>query len=264
MTELQIRYTDSEGKISERRISDIKLHDPGYISAYCHERREGRTFKISRIVSAINFETGEIIEDLYAYLGVKAPPSPRPSQPEPIPRTPAEIKRRRGQDKWLLFGPMRLGVIEEYFKKKFFAFFGDACFKCGSLGPLVIDHHVPIALGGRLAPGNLVALCKQCNDRKQDKPPAAFYTPEELERLRGFLARQDGIFDFEFDHRAWQADPEAYLLSVGINVETVRAVLSDPGHRHYIMPPDEREPVAISISIDDEAIQNIIKGASSK
>ena len=34
MTELQIRYTDSEGKISERSISDLKLHETGYSSAY--------------------------------------------------------------------------------------------------------------------------------------------------------------------------------------------------------------------------------------
>lgn len=262
MAELLIRYTDGEGNTSERRISDIEPEEPGYIGAFCHERQEGRTFKISRIVSAVDAETGEVIENLYAFLGIEPPPKPPPPEPEPIPRTPAEIKRRRGRDKWLLFGPFVLGVIEDHAKRKFFALFGNACFKCGSPGPLVIDHHVPIGLGGRLVPGNLVALCKRCNDRKQDKPPEKFYSVAELERLGGFLGRQQGMFDFKFDHRAFKADREGYLLSLGIDEGTVRAVLNDPGHRHYIPPPDEsveRKPVEIVISIDNEEIQKIIK-----
>jgi hypothetical protein len=262
MAELLIKYTDGEGKTSERRISDIEPEEPGYIGAFCHERKEGRTFKISRIVSAIDAGTGKIVEDLYEFLGVENPGKPPPPEPDPIPRTPAEIKRRRGKDKWLLFGPLVLGVIEEYFKRKFFALFGNACFKCGSPGPLVIDHHVPVVCGGRLVPGNLVALCKRCNDRKQDKPPERFYSGEELERLQGFLSRQNGMFDFKFDHRAWKENREAYLLSLGIDEGTVRAVLNDPGHRHYIPPPDEnveREPVEIVISIDNDEIRKIIK-----
>jgi hypothetical protein len=262
MAELLIRYADSAGNTSERRISDIEPEDPGYIGAFCHERQEGRTFKVSRIVSAIDAETGEVIEDLYSYLGIEAPPKPPPPEPDPIPRTPAEIKRRRGRDKWLLFGPLVLGVIEEHFKRKFFALFGNACFKCGSPGPLVIDHHVPVVRGGRLVPGNLVALCKRCNDRKQDKPPEVFYKPEELERLHALLSRQDGIFDFKFDHGAFKADREGYLLSVGIDAETVRAVLNDPGHRHYIPPPDEieeRESVEVVIDMNTEEFREIIR-----
>jgi hypothetical protein len=262
MAELLIRYADFEGKTSERRISDIEPEDPGYIGAFCHERQEGRTFKISRIVSAIDAETGEVIEDLYAFLGIEAPPKPPPPEPEPIPRTPAEIKRRRGKDKWLLFGPLVLGVIEEHFKRKFFALFGNTCFKCGSPGPLVIDHHVPIGLGGRLVPGNLVALCKRCNDSKQDKPPERFYSAEELERLQGFLSRQNGMFDFKFDHGAFKTDRKGYLLSLGIDEGTVRAVLNDPGHRHYIPPPDEtagKESVEIVIDMNTDEFRDIIK-----
>lgn len=259
MAELLIRYADFEGNVSERRISAIEPEEPGYIGAFCHERREGRTFKVSRIVSAIDAETGEVIEDLYSYLGIEAPPKPPTPKPEPIPRTPAEIKRRRGKDKWLLFGPLVLGVIEEHFKRKFFALFGNACFKCGSPGPLVIDHHVPIGLGGRLVPGNLVSLCKRCNDSKQDKPPERFYSADELERLQGFLSRQSGMFDFKFDHGAFKTDREGYLLSLGIDEGTVRAVLNDPGHRHYIPPQDEAEPVEIVISIDNDEIRKIVK-----
>lgn len=262
MAKLLIRYTDGEGNTSERRISDIEPEEPGYIGAFCHERQEGRTFKISRIASAVDAETGEVIKDLYSYLGIKAPLKPPPPELDPIPRTPAEIKRRRGKDKWLLFGPFVLGVIEEHAKRKFFALFGNTCFKCGSPGPLVIDHHVPIGLGGRLVMGNLVALCKRCNDRKQDKSPERFYSAEELERLRDLLSRQSGMFDFKFDYKAWKADREAYLLSLGIDEGTVRAVLNDPGHRYYIPPPDEtaeREPIEIVISIDNEDIRKIVK-----
>lgn len=262
MADLLIKYTDSAGNTSERRISDIEPEEPGYIGAFCHERQEGRTFKVSRIVSAIDSETGEFIEDLYSYLGIEAPPKPPPPAPDPIPRTPAEIKRRRGKDKWLLFGPLVLGVIEEHFRRKFFALFGNACFKCGSPGPLVIDHHVPIGLGGRLVPGNLMALCKRCNDSKQDMPPERFYSAAELERARGFLGRQDGMFDFKFDRDAWEADREAYLLSLGIDPGLVHEALHDQRSRFYIEPREEREgmpAVEIVIDMNTDEMRDIIR-----
>lgn len=54
--ELLIRYKDGEGNITDRRIPEIEPQEPGYILALCHERGEGRTFKVSRIVSAIDAE----------------------------------------------------------------------------------------------------------------------------------------------------------------------------------------------------------------
>ncbi len=259
MTELLIRYKDGEGNITDRRISEIEPGEPGYISAFCHERGEGRTFKISRIVSAVDAGTGEIVEDLYSFLGIQPPPNPPSSLPEPtIPNNPKEVLRRRGKDKWELFKPFKLAVIEEHTKRRFFAFFGNACFKCGSTNPLVMDHHVPIVLGGRLVPGNIVALCRDCNNRKGDRPPEDFYSPVELERIRPFLDGQRGIFEFEFDRRAWEADREAYLVSLSIEPELVREVLTNPDHRFHIPPRDDSKGVGIVITIDDEFLRNAI------
>lgn len=262
MAELLIRYVDAEGNATERRVSDIEPDGRDHISAFCHERQEGRTFKISRIASAIDAETGEVIEDLYGYLGVENPDKPKPMEPEPIPRTPAEIQKRRGADKRRLFKPFVLSALEEHARRRFFAFFGNACFKCGSPGPLVIDHHVPIVLGGRLVPGNLVALCKRCNDSKQDKPPEKFYSSAEMERLQGFLGNQEGLFDFKFDRDAWEADREAYLLSLGVDPGLVREALHDPRSRFYIEPREEREgmpAVEIVIDMNTDEMRDIIR-----
>lgn len=169
------------------------------------------------------------------------------------------IKRQRNKEKWELFKPFRLAVVEEHAKRRFFAFFGDACFKCGSPGPLVMDHHVPISLGGHLVPGNLVALCERCNNRKSDAPPESFYTKAELESLREFLNNQHGLFNCAFDCKAWEADREGYLLSLGIEPDLVREILNNPDHRFYIPPRDESDPVSVTITIDGETIEKIVR-----
>jgi hypothetical protein len=256
MTELLIRYKDGEGNVTDRRISEIEPDEPGYVFAFCHERGEGRTFKIARIESAIDAKTGEVVDDLHAFLGIAPPPKPPAPPPEPlIPADTKEVLRRRGKDKRDLFKPFVLGIVEERAKQKFFAFFGDACFKCGSPGPLVMDHHVPIVLGGRLAPGNIVALCRDCNNRKGDRPPEKFYAPAELERLRPVLDNQGGLFDFKFDQEAWEVDREAYLVSLGIEPEVVCEVLTNPDHRFFIPPPDDSEPIGVTITIDDSMLK---------
>lgn len=254
MAELLILYKDGEGNVSERRISKIELQEPGYVLAFCHERQESRTFKIARIISAVDVETGEVVDDLYAFLSIDPPPKPHLPKPHPIPVGTEAVKRLRNQERRLLFKPFFLGVIEEQAKRHFFAFFGDACFKCGSPGPLVIDHHVPIVLGGHLVPGNLVALCESCNNRKSDTPPECFYTTAELERLQVFLDGQHRMFEFAFDHKAWEANREAYLLALGIDAGIVREVLNNPDHRFYVPPRDDSEGIGITITITDSSI----------
>lgn len=259
MKELLIRYKDGEGNITERRISRIEPQDPIYVLAFCHERQEDRTFKVSRIVSAVDAETGEVVEDIHAFLGMEPPAKPPPPKPEPIPVGVEAVKRQRNKETRELFKPFVLAVLEEHAKRRFFAFFGDACFKCGAPGPLVMDHHVSIVLGGHLVPGNLVALCERCNNRKSDVPPESFYTRVELERLQGFLDRQHEVFRFDFDWKAWEADREAYLLSLGIDANLVREVLNNPDHRFHIPPRDESEPVGVSITVNDESILKTIR-----
>jgi len=259
MAELLIRYKDGEGNVSERRISRIEPQEPGYVLAFCHERQEDRTFKITRIISAVDAETGEVVDDLYAFLSIELPAKPPPPKPHPIPVGTEAVKRLRNQERHLLFKRFVLGVIEEQAKKHFFAFFGDACFKCGSSGPLVIDHHVPIVLGGHLVPGNLVALCVRCNNRKSDTAPECFYTKAELERLQEFLDGQHRMFEFVFDYKAWEVNRESYLLALGIDAGLVREVLNSPDHRFYVSPRDDSEGVGVTITITDESILNIVE-----
>ena len=259
MTELLIRYKDAEGIVSERRISRIEPHEPGYIVAFCHERQEDRTFKISRIATAVDAETGEIIEDLHAFLGLEPPSKPPPPKAEPIPVGTEAIKLQRNKEKRVLFKPCVYPVIEEHAKRRFFAFFGDTCFKCVSPDPLVMDHHVPVILGGHLVPGNLVALCERGTNKKSDTPPESFYTPGELEHLKGFLDNQHCIFNFTFDRKAWEENCEGYLLSLGIAPDLVHEVLENPDHRFHIPPRDDPKPVGVTITIDNESIQRAIR-----
>lgn len=49
------------------------------------------------------------------------------------------------------------------------------CAYCGravGAGSLTMDHVVPVARGGRSVKGNVVAACKECNNKKQHLTPA--------------------------------------------------------------------------------------------
>lgn len=51
-------------------------------------------------------------------------------------------------------------------KKELEKLYKNACFYCGSKGPIELDHVIPIIRGGRHAIGNLVAACISCNRSK--------------------------------------------------------------------------------------------------
>ncbi len=60
------------------------------------------------------------------------------------------------------------------------------CFYCGKKvkpGDLTMDHIVPIIRGGRSTKGNVVPVCKKCNDKKKYLLPIEW--EEYLERLKG-------------------------------------------------------------------------------
>jgi 5-methylcytosine-specific restriction endonuclease McrA len=80
------------------------------------------------------------------------------------------------------FTPYQRQAVMMQFKKR--------CFRCGSAGPLHIDHHMPLSYGYALDYGNAVVLCAKCNEAKSNILPAIFYDPYELEVLNELLARQ--------------------------------------------------------------------------
>jgi 5-methylcytosine-specific restriction endonuclease McrA len=54
-------------------------------------------------------------------------------------------------------------------KKELIKLYSSACFYCGSLNKITIDHVIPISRGGTHGIGNLVAACAFCNGSKSTK-----------------------------------------------------------------------------------------------
>lgn len=76
---IKIRYIDSSGDHSER-IVDVRECDTsapdGYLNGFCHMRGSIRTFRIDRIESAIDLDSGELIQSLTEYAAKKYEESP--------------------------------------------------------------------------------------------------------------------------------------------------------------------------------------------
>lgn len=263
MTELLLRYQDGLGNISERLVSDIAAEGGDSITGFCHLRQQNRTFKVNRIRLAVDPSTGEVIDDVFLFLGVRPATAtgfvpPRPSALKPPIPTGEDLRRLRTREKAELWRPFRFAVVAAIYKDKLFALFDRQCFKCRSPRPLVIDHHVPMTLGGHLVPGNLVALCRPCNNWKHERPPAAFYSPQELERLAPILVQEHALFDFTFDWDFWNRDRQGYLLHLGGDSALVHEVLNNPEHRLYIPPPESVDGFGITLTVDlDDLLQSI-------
>lgn len=167
---------------------------------------------------------------------------------------------QRSKEKRELFGRFKLRAIVDVYKDKFFALFERRCFKCsakerthkeiGRPPILCIDHHIPMAMGGHLIPGNLVALCRGCNNKKLDSRPEDFYTFTEMERLKLILEQQDKVFSFTFDWDAWHKDREGYLTSLGVEPRLIKELLFNPDHPDYV--GDTKDDVGVVITVDFE------------
>lgn len=66
--------------------------------------------------------------------------------------------------------------------------FGFQCFKCKTKTDLTLDHHLPLALGGKLCVQNCVLLCRRCNGLKADLDPQSWYSETELAALLDLLS----------------------------------------------------------------------------
>ncbi|ART51776.1 hypothetical protein CBP34_09065 [Acidovorax carolinensis] len=182
---------------------------------------------------------------------------------------------QRNKEKRELFSQYPFRIIDRLYKKKFFNLFGNCCFKCGKLEKstqeigfppnLCMDHHIPMALGGHLIPGNLVSLCRRCNGLKLDKSPSEFYKQEELERLQPLLDSQEELFKFSFDMDKWKNNKETYLIELGIEEEVVHAALHDEYSTNYIGDIElEGNRVEITITMDQESIEKSLDITSKK
>ena len=67
---LCIKYKSSEGTISERKISVMNIIDENKIDAYCYLRNEERTFKLTNIISAVDPDSGELIDNIWEKLNL--------------------------------------------------------------------------------------------------------------------------------------------------------------------------------------------------
>jgi hypothetical protein len=74
--DLQFTYKKSKGKTTNRAVSVTGYDGSAYLKGFCKLRNSNRTFRIDRILNAVNTETGEIIENIPDYLLARYRQSP--------------------------------------------------------------------------------------------------------------------------------------------------------------------------------------------
>jgi hypothetical protein len=79
---------------------------------------------------------------------------------------------------------------------------GGRCVYCGSEQGNVIDHMVPLILGGKTTPDNLAAACKSCNSKKSGRTPLqagmSFCNSATRDLYATYLAEHKGDFTDDF------------------------------------------------------------------
>jgi|GEM_PF-6699283 len=196
---LLITYQDSFGEATQREVSQLIVRSRYMFTAYCHLRAAERGFAFDRIESAKDLETEQYIDDLRNYLDIPAPGEPRrmpvfAETPQSI--SEEEAKSLRNGDKSRLEISFKFVRVKGTLKKTLSELFDNKCAACGKTSSqLVLDHHIPQYLGGRLVPGNISLLCSKCNSDKGITHPKYFYSQEKLEYIQHALYAELELFD---------------------------------------------------------------------
>ncbi len=74
--DLQLTYKDSKGRTTDRPVSISGYDGSAYLKGFCNLRNSNRTFRIDRILNAIDTETGEKIDNVPDHLLDKYRQSP--------------------------------------------------------------------------------------------------------------------------------------------------------------------------------------------
>jgi hypothetical protein len=97
-------------------------------------------------------------------------------------------------NKVLAYAPAKRGVISASLRFDTLAKCSFRCHYCGERPGagdyLVVDHVVPVAVGGLTIASNLVAACRPCNDGKSSKVVEAPPVPESLSLVAHGLGRK--------------------------------------------------------------------------
>lgn len=74
--QIELQYQDFAGDCTRRVVSvqgfsRSRRGQSGCLEAFCHLRQEQRTFRFDRIRQAVDMETGEVLQDLEAFLSAR-------------------------------------------------------------------------------------------------------------------------------------------------------------------------------------------------
>lgn len=104
--------------------------------------------------------------------------------------------RRRAYKRSNHHAPYTLEQIQALKKK-----FDNACAYCGSTDTLVLDHFLPVSIGGPDCLGNFVPACHKCNNYKRDYDPMLwyksqpFYSPERWKLILEVLGKTESNYN---------------------------------------------------------------------
>lgn len=82
-------------------------------------------------------------------------------------------------------------TIEQWFYT--LEFFGGFCAYCQRKPGIILEHFIPLSLGGGTTSDNCIPSCYSCNARKRDRHPdtGELLSKEALERVRSYLVSVD-------------------------------------------------------------------------